>query len=104
MEKNHHLLTVDDSPVACFRCFFFIIVLCHLIYITTSCPDIAYVVHVLAQFMATPKACHLQAVFKLLRYIKGTCSQGLFLSTKSNLQLSEYYDLDWVVVRLLIVL
>lgn len=49
----------------------------HLIYFTISCRDIAYVVYVLAQFVASPKACHLQAIFKLLWYIKGTCGQGL---------------------------
>ncbi|KAL8158393.1 hypothetical protein AgCh_002907 [Apium graveolens] len=41
-----------------------------LIYLTISRRDISYAVHVLAQFMAAPQACHLHAVFRLLRYIK----------------------------------
>lgn len=45
--------------------------------------------------MAAPQLHHLHAAFKLLKYIRGTRGQGLFLSSKSNLQLTAYCDADW---------
>ncbi|XP_074352760.1 putative mitochondrial protein AtMg00240 [Apium graveolens] len=94
MEQNHQLLASNDYAVILDVCQYRRIV-GRLIYLTISSPDISYAVHVLAQFMAAPKACHLQAVFKFLRYIKGTCGQGLFLSASFNLQLTAFCDADW---------
>lgn len=52
--------------------------------------------------MEAPKACHLQAVCRLLKYVKSTCGQGLLLSAKSNMQLTTYCDADRVVAILLV--
>ena len=38
---------------------------------------------------------HLQAVFQILRYVKGTRNRGLFYPTTSSLQLQAYADADW---------
>lgn len=56
-----------------------------LIYLTISRPDIAYTVNTLAQFMASPKPCHYNAVIKLLRYLKATAGQGLLSPLLDNL-------------------
>lgn len=45
--------------------------------------------------MAHPKVMHLQATYKLLRYLKGTCGQGLFMSFCGPLVLNACYDADW---------
>ena len=43
-----------------------------LVYITITEPDIAYVVGVVSQFMQKPRTIHLDAVYRILRYLKGS--------------------------------
>ena len=43
-----------------------------LIYLAHTRLDIAYAVSVVSQFMHNPKDSHLQAVYRLLRYLKST--------------------------------
>ena len=45
--------------------------------------------------MSAPKMPHLQAAYKILKYLKKTPGQGLFLSAESSLQLKCYCDADW---------
>ncbi|KAL4018546.1 hypothetical protein IC575_022144 [Cucumis melo] len=66
-----------------------------LIYLTVTRPDIAYVVHIVSQFMAAPRTIHFTAVLRILRYIKGTLGHGLQFSSQSSLVLSGYSDADW---------
>jgi hypothetical protein len=48
-----------------------------LIYLAHIHPDIAYTVSVVSQFMHNPKDSHLQAVYRLLRYLKSTSRKGI---------------------------
>ena len=59
-------------------------------------PDICYLVHKLSQFLSSPKVPHLQAAYRIIKYLKKTLGQGLFLSADSSLQLKAYCDADWV--------
>ncbi|XP_014519695.1 uncharacterized protein LOC106776739 [Vigna radiata var. radiata] len=68
----------------------------HLIYLTNTHPDITYVVHRLSQYVASPTQAHHQAAFHILRYIKNTPGQGIFLKATSNITLKAYNDSDWV--------
>ena len=43
-----------------------------LIYLTISMPDIAYDVHVVSQFVASPTTVHRTTVLCILRYLRGT--------------------------------
>ncbi|CAM8965547.1 unnamed protein product [Rhodiola kirilowii] len=66
-----------------------------LIYLTITRPDLAFAVHTLSQFMATPTVDHLKATHRLLRYIKLAPAQGILFSATSNLRLTGYCDADW---------
>ncbi|XP_014506571.1 uncharacterized protein LOC106766352 [Vigna radiata var. radiata] len=66
-----------------------------LIYHTNTCPDITYAVHRLSQHVASPTKLHHQVAFRILRYIKQTPGQGIFLKAINTLTLKAYSDLDW---------
>uniref|UniRef100_A0A6N2NJZ1 CCHC-type domain-containing protein n=1 Tax=Salix viminalis TaxID=40686 RepID=A0A6N2NJZ1_SALVM len=48
-----------------------------------------------SQFMQAPRHLHLAAVRRIIRYLKGTSSRGLFFPKESSLQLEGYSDADW---------
>ncbi|XP_057756129.1 uncharacterized mitochondrial protein AtMg00810-like [Arachis stenosperma] len=66
-----------------------------LVYLTVTRPDIGYPVHVLSQFLLTPRTTHYAAVLHVLCYIKGTLFHGLYFSACSSLSLQAYSDADW---------
>ncbi|KAK8954800.1 hypothetical protein KSP39_PZI002048 [Platanthera zijinensis] len=49
-----------------------------LIYLTNTRPDISFAVSVVSQFMHAPRTSHLDAVFRILHYLKGSPGLGLF--------------------------
>ncbi|RVW48002.1 Retrovirus-related Pol polyprotein from transposon TNT 1-94 [Vitis vinifera] len=57
--------------------------------------DLVYAVHILSQFMDTPRQPHLDAAYKVLRYVKQTPGQGIFLPSTGQLELTAYCDADW---------
>ena len=67
-----------------------------LIYLTITRPDISYAVHVVSQFMTSPRTVHFAAVLRILRYVRGTMHQGLLMSSSSKLELNAYSDSNWV--------
>ncbi|KAF5450382.1 hypothetical protein F2P56_030740 [Juglans regia] len=66
-----------------------------LIYLTITRPDITYVVSVLSQFMDRPLQSHMHSAYRILKYLKGSIGQGIFLSSKLALHLRAYSDSDW---------
>lgn len=71
-----------------------------LIYLTFTRPELCYTVHILSQFMHSPLQVHLDAAFRVVRYLKGSPSQGVLLRADSNLQVTAYCDADWGSCRL----
>ncbi|KAM2714488.1 hypothetical protein EV2_044230 [Malus domestica] len=70
-----------------------------LIYLTITRPDLVYAVHILSQFMEKPRTPHLEAAQRVLRYVKHTPGQGIFLSARSPIQLNAFCDADWARCR-----
>lgn len=66
-----------------------------LIYLTITRPDISYAVHIVSKFMHSPRHLHLAAVHRIIRYLIGSPTHGLFFPTKSALHLIAYSDADW---------
>lgn len=66
-----------------------------MMYLTITRPDITFAVNKLCQFTSTPKASHLQAAMRVLRYLKGSIGLGLFYSAESTLVLQAFTDADW---------
>ncbi|GKD36977.1 putative ribonuclease H-like domain-containing protein, partial [Tanacetum coccineum] len=66
-----------------------------LMYLTTSRPDIMFVVCVCARFQVTPKTSHLLAAKRIFRYLKGKPTLGLWYSRDSPFELVAYTDSDY---------
>ncbi|XP_024195791.1 uncharacterized mitochondrial protein AtMg00810-like [Rosa chinensis] len=66
-----------------------------LIYLTVTRPDLVYVIHILSQFMDNPRQPHLDAAYKVLRYVKQTPGQGILLPSTGQLEIKAYCDADW---------
>ncbi|XP_019265763.1 PREDICTED: uncharacterized protein LOC109243311 [Nicotiana attenuata] len=65
-------------------------------YLTLTRPDITHDVNLASQFMQNPNGMHLQAVKRILRYVKGTIDHGLKIISQSSFQLYGFSDADWV--------
>ncbi|KAG7544127.1 GAG-pre-integrase domain [Arabidopsis thaliana x Arabidopsis arenosa] len=66
-----------------------------LMYITSTRPDLMYVVCLLSRYMADPYDQHLQAAKRVLRYIKGTLGFGVFYKRGVVGDLTVYTDSDY---------
>ncbi|GJU59766.1 putative ribonuclease H-like domain-containing protein [Tanacetum coccineum] len=66
-----------------------------LMYLTTSRPDIMFVVCACARFQVTPKVSHLHAMKRIFRYLKGQPKLGLWYPKDSPFDLEAYSDSDY---------
>ncbi|XP_035838140.1 uncharacterized mitochondrial protein AtMg00810-like [Helianthus annuus] len=66
-----------------------------LIYLSHSRPDIAYAVGVVSQFMHQPQASHMEAVLRIIRYLKRTIGHGIRFKSNGHLEIQAYIDADW---------
>ena len=66
-----------------------------LIYLSHTRPDIAYSVSVVSQYMNNPTEDHLDAVNRILRYLKMTPGLGLIFRKSKSREVEIYTDASW---------
>ncbi|CAL9029011.1 unnamed protein product, partial [Prunus brigantina] len=66
-----------------------------LIYLSHTRPDIAYAVSVVSQFMHSPSEIHMEAVMRILQYLKSAPGKGLMFSKHGHLEIEGFTDADW---------
>ncbi|GJR68934.1 hypothetical protein Tco_0014999 [Tanacetum coccineum] len=64
-------------------------------YLTSSRPDIMFVVYACARYQVNPKVSHLHAVKMIFRYLKGQPKLGLWYPKNSHFDLVAYTDSDY---------
>lgn len=64
-------------------------------YLTTTRPDIMFVVSLLSRFMDHPTELYFEAAKRVLRYLKGTCELGILYSKRGEDKLIAYTDSDY---------
>lgn len=76
MSKDDGVLLEDGKP--------YMKLVEKLQYLTITRPNIAFAVSKLAQYSSAPRDSHLQAIHKVLRYLKDSIGQGLFYGTDAT--------------------
>ncbi|XP_026451141.1 uncharacterized protein LOC113351353 [Papaver somniferum] len=61
-------------------------------YLTTTRHDIMYAVGLVSRFMEAPIQSHLQAAKRILKYVKGTTSMGIFCTVLEDPKLVGFTD------------
>ncbi|GJR22329.1 ribonuclease H-like domain-containing protein [Tanacetum coccineum] len=64
-------------------------------YVTFTRPDLSYAVQQLCLYMHDPREPHLNAMKRVLRYLRGITDLGLQLFRSTTSQLIAYSDADW---------
>lgn len=66
-----------------------------LIYLSHTRPDISFAVSMVSQFMHSPGPRHFEAVYRILRYLKGSPGKGLMFEKHGHLEIEVFTDADW---------
>ncbi|XP_060177791.1 uncharacterized mitochondrial protein AtMg00810-like [Lycium barbarum] len=65
------------------------------IYLSHTRPDIAYSVSLVSQFMHDPRDPHMEAIFRILQYLKSAPGKGLLFSRNGHLNIEAFTDANW---------
>lgn len=71
-----------------------------LLYITASRPDIMFALFICVHFQSDPKQSHYLGAKRILKYLKGTQSVGLWYPNDSSFNLVGYSDADYAGCKL----
>lgn len=58
-------------------------------------PDITYVVSIVSRYMHDPRSGHLDAVYRILRYLKTNPGKRIWFKKNEHLNVEGYCDADW---------
>ncbi|KAM1012004.1 hypothetical protein ACFX2C_047285 [Malus domestica] len=65
-----------------------------LMYLAHTRPDLAYALSVVSQYMHDPREQHMNAVMRILRYLKGSPGKGILFKRNNHLRVEGYTDAD----------
>jgi len=92
IEQNHKLGAESGHPVDKER---YQRLVGRLIYLCHTRPDITYAVSVVSRYMHDPRSDHMDAVYRILRYLKKNPGKGLLFKKNGHLNVEGYCDADW---------
>ncbi|XP_019093329.1 PREDICTED: uncharacterized protein LOC109129522 [Camelina sativa] len=93
MSSSSQLTVLSGTPLADAKEYRMVVG--SLQYLAFTRLDIAFPVNRLSQFMHRPTNLHWQAVKRVLRYLAGTRSHGIFLRRDAPLTIHAFSDVDW---------
>ena len=68
-----------------------------LLYLAHTRPNLAYALSVMSQYMHNPREQHMNAIIRILRYLKGAPGKCIMFTKHADLQsIKVYTDVDWV--------
>ena len=65
-----------------------------IIYLTITRADLCYAVNQVSQYMKEPTVYHWNMVERILRYLKGSPSQGVWMGKNASTKIVGYCDTD----------
>ena len=92
IDSNHKLCAESGYPVNKER---YQRLVGRLIYLCHTRPDISYAVSVVSRYMHDSRSGHLDAVYRILRYLKSSPGKGLMFKSHGHLNVEGYCDADW---------
>jgi len=92
IEQNHKICAEYGDPVDKER---YQRLVGRLIYLCHTRPDITYAVSIVSRYMHDPRSGHLDAVYRILRYLKSSPGKGLWFKRNGHLEVEGYCDADW---------
>jgi hypothetical protein len=93
MDSKYKLNTEDGKPLE--DIYQFQRLVGKLIYLTVTKPDISYSISQVSKFMHSPRTSHLDAINRILRYLKGTPGLGIYFKNNNTNEICGYFDADW---------
>ena len=94
IEMNHKFGILRDQTQTDKGCYQRLVG--RLIYLSHKRLDIAYAGSVVSQFMHSPSEEHMEAIYRILRYLKCAPRKGLLFSKNDVSNIEGYTDSDWV--------
>jgi len=92
IEQNHKLSAESGDPIDKEK---YQRLVGRLIYLCHTRPDITYAVSVVSRYMHNPRSAHMDAVYRILRYLKSCPGKGLWFKRNGHLNVEGYCDADW---------
>ena len=92
IEYNHRILADSGDPVDKHQ---YQRLVGRLIYLSHTRLDIAYAVSIISRYMHDPRSSHLDAVHRILRYLKSCPGKGILFSNHGHMKVEGYTDADW---------
>ena len=92
IDPNHKLCADSGNPV---NKEIYQRLVGRLIYLCHTRPDISYAVSVVSRYMHDPRSGHLDAVYRILIYLKSSPWKGLMFKSHGHLNVEGYCDADW---------